>query len=112
MGTQSVVSLVNYKEETIIKVIVGCNGFNSLTFSDKLKKLYTQNKDITLKEIYDLALLEKFGCVDCLIVINSTDIFCKDKEEVSSLHREKFLNPTFNSRWEQGIADYPIVVKV
>ncbi len=107
MGTQAVISLVK-KDHTFIKIISGCDGQNSL----KLAKTIRENKMKNLQEIYDLAVETKFGCKDCLVVMNKDTIIYKGDKELDPLYRETFDNPSFNPRWDKGTADFVIVLQV
>lgn len=107
MTTQAVISLVK-KGHTFIKIICGCNGGNAL----RLVKLISVNKIDTIQDIYNHALKIKFGCNDCLVVMNKDKTIYKGDEDLNSLYRETFDNPSFNPRWKIGSADYVFIIRI
>lgn len=114
MGTQAIISMVK-NGHTFIKIICGCDGYNA----DKLVKVLKDNKpgnikDMTkqLKLYYMMALENGFGCKDCLVVIDSENIIFDGDDNITSLYRETFDNPSFNPRWKLGIADIVVVLNI
>lgn len=107
MATQAVVSLVR-KSHTFIKAICGCDGYNA----EKLAKIIKDNKFDNIKNIYKIALENKFGCRECLVVMDDKNVIFKGDENVGPLYRETFDNPSFNPRWKSGIADHVIILKI
>lgn len=106
MTTQAVISIVK-NGHTFIKIVCGCEGYNA----EKLAKIIEDKQLDKIKDIYDAALTAKFGCKDCLVVMNDNDMIFKGDEEPSSLYRDTFDNPSFNPRWKCGIADNVIILK-
>ncbi len=107
MTTQAIISLLK-KENTFIKIICGCNGGRAL----RLVKLIADSKIDDMKDIYNLALDTKFGCKDCLVVMNKDKIIYEGDEDLSSLYRETFDKPSVNPRWHIGSADYSFIVRM
>lgn len=107
MTTQAVISLVK-KGHAFIKIICGCNGGSVL----KLTKLIADGKIDNIQDIYNIAIKNKFGCKDCLVVMNKDNIIFKGDEEIGKLYREKFDEPSFNPRWKIGTADYVYIIRI
>lgn len=107
MTTQAIISLVR-NGHTFIKVICGCDGYNS----EKLVKIIKDNKLDNIQDIYKIALENKFGCRECLVVMNDKDVIFDGDESVGPLYRETFDDPSFNPRWKFGIADIVTVLKI
>lgn len=110
MTTQAIISIMK-NGHTFIKVVCGCNGYSA----EKLAKIIEDNRLENIKDIYKEALENKFGCEECLVVMNSDDIVFKEGEELEpsfvESYRKTFDNPSFNPRWKNGTADYIIVLK-
>jgi len=107
MATQAVISIVK-NDHTIIKIVCGFNGYNA----EKLVEIIKNGQFGKIQDIYDIALKNKFGCKECLVVMDNNKIIFKGDGYVGSLYREKFDDPSFNPRWKNGTADYVIVLKV
>lgn len=107
MTTQAIVSIVK-NGHTFIKAVCGCNGYNA----EKLAKIIKDNRLDKIRDIYKIALENKFGCIDCLVVMNNDDIIFKGDTEPSSLYREKFDDPSFNPIWKCGTAENVIILKI
>lgn len=107
MTTQAVISLVK-KGHTFIKVVCGCNGNNS----EKLVKIIKYVQPEKIQDIYKMALENKFGCKDCLVVMDDKNVIFKGEEELGPLYRETFNDPSFNPRWKNGIADIVTILKM
>lgn len=107
MTTQAIISLVK-NDHTFIKIICGCDGYNA----EKLVKIIKDNKLDNIQDIYKIALENKFGCKDCLVVMNSDNIIFYGDERVGPLYRETFDNQSFNPRWKNGTADDVIILKI
>ena len=69
MTTQAIISLVK-TDHTFIKIICGCNGYNA----EKLAKIIKDNQLDNIQDIYDMAIENKFGCRDCLVVMDDENI--------------------------------------
>lgn len=107
MATQAIISIVK-NGHTFIKIICGCNGYNA----EKLAKIIKDNRFDKIHDIYKVALENKFGCRDCLVVMDDNDIIFKDDVYVGSLYRETFDDPSFNPRWKLGTAENVIILKI
>lgn len=106
MTTQAVISIVK-SGHTFIKIVCGCEGYNS----EKLAKIIEDKRLDNIQNIYNVALENKFGCRYCLVVMDDNDMIFKGDEKPSSLYRKTFDNPSFNPRWKCGIADDVIILK-
>ena len=107
MATQAIVSLVK-NGHTFIKIICGCDGYNA----EKLVKILKEDRPDNIKDIYIMALESGLGCKECLVVMNSENIVFDGDENIDQLYREKFDDPSFNTRWKMGTADIVIVLKI
>jgi hypothetical protein len=107
MATQAIISLVK-NGHTFIKIICGCDGYNS----DKLVKIIKDEQPDNIKDVYIMALEAGFGCKECLVVMDSENIVFDGDEKVGQLYRETFDNPSFNPRWKMGIADIIVILKI
>ena len=107
MTTQAVISLVK-NDHVSVKIVCGCNGYSA----EKLVKIIIDNNIDKIQDIYDVALENKFGCRDCLVVMDNENIIFDDGEDPGSLYRETFDKPSFNPRWKNGTADYIVVSKI
>ena len=108
MGTQAVVSIVRNKE-TIIKCVTGCNGRMALD----LAKAIASSKPTSITDVHQLAKHVGYGCRDCLVLQDANNAIGLSQTEIrESLYGEKFSNPTFNPRWDLGIAAYIYTVDV
>lgn len=107
MATQAIISLVK-NGHVFIKIICGCNGYNS----EKLVKIIKDSQPDNIQDIYEMAIKNKFGCKECLVVMNSDNIIFNGDESVGPLYRETFDDPLFNPRWNIGIADSVTVLKI
>lgn len=108
MTTQAVISLVK-KGHTFIKIVCGCNGYNA----EKLVKIIKYIQPEKIQDIYKMAIKNKFGCRECLVVMDNENIVFKGgDEELGPLYRETFNDPSFNPRWKNGIADIVTILKI
>lgn len=105
MATQGIISIMK-NNRVFIKIICGCDGYNAKKLVDTIKN----NKLENIQDIYNAAIKDKFGCKDCLVVMNTDNIFFEGDGDIGQLYREKFDDPSFNPRWENGTADYVIIV--
>jgi hypothetical protein len=107
MGTNGILSITK-NGQTLVKVVCGCEGMEI----PKLAKALKQKKLIATEDVYNLSQ-EYVGCEDCLVVQDATGIFFGIKEEeLPKLYKEKFFDPKFNPRWEQGTAAYTEIIEV
>lgn len=116
MATQGIVSILDVDGKNVLfKVIAGSDGYNAA----KLAQWVREQADtfvFTIKNVYEAAKQVSFGTTETLVVQDSAGSLCYDgdggPDELGGLYRdyEKFRDPRFNPRWEQGIADYIEVV--
>lgn len=111
MATQGIISIVK-ENKVIFKCVAGCNGYNASDTANALKKL--NPKEYDLKTIYDVCLINNFGCAHgCLTVQSENDFMAFDKDdELPELYKEKFNDPNFNPRWKHGIAAHTEIIKI
>lgn len=107
MATQGLVT-IKIKERVVMKVVAGCNGSKAKKVARQLRKVWP----ITIEEAYQLALKNSFGCVECLVVITTSNIKFEGDDKVSRLYRSTFQKERFNPRWKQGTADLIVVVSI
>lgn len=105
MAKQGIVSVVK-TPETKIKVIAGCNGYNADGLAERIKTEGLQS----ISEIYEAAKEQRFGCIDCLVVMDKKTAL-PDKDDLHSRYRDAFDDPEFNPRWKYGTADYVRVIE-
>jgi hypothetical protein len=82
----------------VVKVIVGCAGFNVAAFAGEVVK----RKLTDLKHLELLADNVEFGCTSCRVLMDQNEILA-DADCVSDLYRQTFDQPMFNPRWECGL---------
>lgn len=107
MTTQAVISIMK-KDHTFIKIVCGCNGHRT----EKLVKIIKYVRPEKIQDIYKMAIENKFGCRDCLVVMDDKNVIFKGDEELGPLYREKFDDPLFNPRWKNGTADIVTILKI
>lgn len=109
MSTQATIAITR-KGAVIIKVVVGCNGYNA----PELVKLFKKEKLDDPKRVLFLSRMWEFGCDDCRVVQTGPDTHLPKEveipEAVAALYRDKFSDPLFNPRWEHGTASFSEVV--
>jgi hypothetical protein len=91
-----------------MKVVAGSNGHNAQKLADWLKAFWP----VDAARAYTLAQEAGFGERRSLVVITKTEVVFRGDEDIHSYYRETFDQPEFNPRWEQGAADYVVVVDV
>lgn len=107
MATQGVVSLMR-EGRVIIKAVCGCDGYNA----EALARLIIERKLATIEDVYNAARLVKFGCPDCLIVINEQRTLMGPWPEPPDLYFSTLNNPQFNPRWEHGTVGELFIIPV
>lgn len=115
MATQAVISLIDSKKKTIIKVVAGVDGGKAPQFLVDLFKLHKSDEKKTLKDVLDLAL-QYFGR-DRTVVMDKDQTLCHGDtnpipSEVEKAYRPTFNNPYWNPRWKHGTADYVILAMI
>jgi len=111
MGTQAIVSIVE-DDITKVKAVCGCDGYNA----EKLAEVICSDNLTTAAKVYQAAHEVRFGCRDCLVVLDSETSLSAgaNPDSLFSLHplyRETFGDPESNPRWACGTASHVIVVK-
>jgi hypothetical protein len=107
MATNAVISFVNEKKKTIVKIVVGSNGGEYANFVAELEEEDLDIGDDNLENILELAI----DYFDHVVVMSEKRHVSEDREE--ELHprwRETFSDPWFNPRWEAGIASFVYVI--
>lgn len=105
MSTQGIVSIVS-NGKTLIKAIAGDNGFQAPLLAERIRK----ERLVTARQVYKAAQELRFGCDDCLIVMDEWgEVGHEDAldglHEHQPLYRQTFDKPEFNPRWSHGTAD-------
>jgi hypothetical protein len=110
MGTQGVLSLVDKKGETVIKVVVGRDG----QLLDALMGTIQKDKLTTVEQIHVAAMKQGFGCGHDLVIMNKMQaiVMGSDGKAMGPLYRSTFHDPRFNPRWEHGTADHVLVANL
>jgi hypothetical protein len=113
MSTQGLISIVK-DEKVLYKIVAGCNGMKIADLVKCIKTLYQIDKEkINAYYLYHTALNYSFGCKDCLVVFNESELETNEKEfALSVLFLKTFNNPNFNPRWEYGTADYIEIINL
>lgn len=106
MGTNAVVSLVGDNGATLIKAVCGCNGDKAKELAEAVQKGLT-NPHL----VYSVAMSMGFGCRQCLVVVGEYDTINRTGDELGTLYHEKFKEPRFNPRWQNGTASHVEIVK-
>lgn len=112
MATNGLISVVNRDNKVLLKIVVGCDGYNITRTVEHLYRIvddFSEIKDLEWlrKEILDTG----FGCDNCLVIMDYNGNFSTFKDEcLEHLYIEKFDVPGFNPRWENGMAAYNIIV--
>jgi len=111
MATQGVVSIA-IDGKTVIKATVGCNGYNA----DQLAELIRTSNLEKPEDIERVANQAQFGCSECRVIqagADATATIFRGDDDLSALYfdRDKFFDPQFNPRWEEGTADHVVVIE-
>lgn len=107
MGTQGLVSVIDQKGRTLLKVVAGCNGDKAGQLGEVLRRMEGR---MTLHRVLQEAMIVGFGCRRCRVAMDGEEILTDADDEPGKLYRMKFNDPEFNPRWEHGTADYCVVV--
>jgi hypothetical protein len=119
MATQAIISLVTDLDDphTLSKIVIGCDGGQAglavaaLARKKSLPLLFgylqgsPEDQSSALKRIYE-TVANYVGCKKCLAVQGRDVSLFKGDEPLSTLYAEKFADPAFNPRWENGTAPY------
>ena len=116
MATQGIVSILDVDgKKVLFKIIAGSDGYNAAKLVEWVKA-QAGTFVFTIENVYEAAKRVGFGSTENLVAQDSAGSLCFDgdggPEELEGLYRdyEKFCDPRFNPRWEQGVADYVEVV--
>ena len=110
MTTNGIISIVK-NDETIMKIIAGCDGYNAETTAKEIIEFMKVGGDPTnLQDIFDIAIEKKFGCKDCLTVMNKTDSLSEAQSEEPREYRETFEDPQFNPRNRNGHVGHLFII--
>lgn len=107
--TNGVVSLVDKDGRVLIKVVVGCDGYNAVGLAEALRDA---PGSLSIPSIQHLAHVNEFGCLDCRVVQWPGGAHIATGEELHPRYAERFEDPRFNPRWENGSAAHVEVVVV
>ena len=80
--------------------------------TEKLVKIIKYIQPEKIQDIYKMAIENRFGCRECLVVMDNKNVVFKGGDELGPLYRETFNDPSFNPRWKSGIADIVIILKM
>lgn len=105
--TQGLISVLSCNQ-VIMKIIVGCNGYNIKKVVEQIKKEWP----INLEKAYEIAISNKFGSEDDLVVMDDNRALFNGGGDLEPRYRETFTNPEFNPRWEIGISDNLEIIEV
>ena len=108
MATQGLVTVRNGEGVVIMKVIAGIDGMCANALANVLKSRWP----LTAPEAHAAALGVGFGSEETLVVSTQTEDYYVGDDDLSTLYRETFDNPTFNPRWKYGIADHTVIISV
>jgi hypothetical protein len=106
MGTQAVVSLVNKRGYTVVKIVTGYNGFEA----GKMAKWLKAHQDKPIDKIYAVAI-SIFENVSTVVVMDREGYIYGGEEELAESYRQTFHKPEWNPRWDFGTADYVKIVQ-
>lgn len=107
MSTNGVVSIVK-DGSTIVKAIAGCNGYNADYLLFAIIAALDEGLPLSAENVYTLALQKKFGCPECLVVMDNIETIAP--EAVPDVFRETFDKPRHNPRFPDGQAEYVTIV--
>ena len=108
MATQGVVSVV-VDGETRVKAVAGSDGYNAPLLAAEIRREHLTSPE----DVLNAAKRVHFGNERDLVVQGPDRNLYEGGNDLSGLYmdREKFRNPEFNPRWENGTADHVEVVK-
>lgn len=113
MATQAVVSLVDGKQQVLIKVVVGCNGFNADELVAAIEASSTK-MHLSAQDVFEMAKQAHFGCPQCCVVIErkGMNVVTFLQDAIPQRYFQTFDDPKFNPRWERGTASHIRVIDV
>jgi hypothetical protein len=106
LATQGVVS-IRQRGKVVMKLIAGSNGDRAVRVATAMRNAIALP---TSQEAYDLANRCGFGHVSDLVVMTETEVVFYGDDELPDLYRRTFDDPTYNPRWERGIADHVKII--
>jgi len=105
--TQGLVTIVDDKENTLFKIVVGSNGFNAR----KLAEFIIKEKVIEFSELDVAAEAVGFGSKsDRVVMMTPTKVISPVDAKLDELYSKTFSDPEFNPRWECGIAEHVVIM--
>lgn len=107
MATQGLIT-VKSGDTVLMKVVVGCDGYNAQKVADGLKTAWPVSEE----QAHQIAEEMNFGCIRCLVVMTEAKTIFNGDEKLHSRYQEKFPVPDFNPRWKRGSADHVVIVEV
>lgn len=111
MSTQGILSVVR-QGKTLMKVVAGCNGYNI----PNLEKEFQAHPTTDPKTLHGMALACEVGCDRCLVLqVSPIEFIMPEDDELGDAlprWRDKFSDPRFNPRWDNGTAAYTSVVDI
>ena len=112
MSTNGMISLVK-GGKVIIKIIAGCDGYNAeKTAIEIMKYLQIDGDEIYLSDLFEICKLKKFGCDDCLTIMNESKSLSRAQSVEPKEYRETFEDPQFNPRNKNGSVEYLFIIPV
>jgi hypothetical protein len=117
MGTQAVVS-VRQDDNVVMKLVAGCNGVQTRTLADAIRRL---GRVPTFLEASVIARDAHYGCDACFVVvtpgmvfISNVDAYERPEEYDNPNGFESYFrtlnDPNWNPRWANGTATHVEIV--
>lgn len=105
MATQGLLSATK-NGKLLFKIITGSDGYNVPKLAQWLKENPSAQMDDVWKQAATL-----FAKDSLVLQLSPTEVICdnewaKPNLDSECLYRTTFENPSFNPRWESGIAEY------
>lgn len=119
MGTQATLA-IRREGKVIYKIVTGCNGSEMPALARCLEHGFESSPNVTIQELFHLAVLFKVGCASCLVIQTTDQILLSNGYDIldevdAAVHKrfvDTFNDPKFNPRWEHGTADYSLIVDI
>lgn len=112
MATQGLLSIVGKEDHVLAKVVAGSDGQNVMKLADMLR-----GKAYDPETLYEKAVEAQLGNPSNLVVMRHQvhDEFIVqgvERSELNPFYFKTFQQSKFNPRWEQGTADFTVVLYV